>query len=154
MEHDHQRRRCAARDCLWPVEMIGAVQTAPGQMHGQRKRGDEHVAVVARRNKHEPERPLKFAGSRSTGPGIGCRVKFYDFVDKSPSIGKLVIVEGTERVLAERALDLVIERVLPPDMRDMNLERFAPSQLDGTGRIREAVQAMPFLASSRLVIVS
>lgn len=81
-------------------------------------------------------------------------MKFYDFVDKSPAIARLVIIEGTERVLADRALDLVIERVLPPDMRDMNLERFAPSQLDGAGRVREAVQAMPFLASSRVVVVT
>lgn len=81
-------------------------------------------------------------------------MKFYDFADKAPSIGKLVIIEGTERVLAERALDLAIERILPPDMRDMNLERFAPSQLDGTSRVREAVQAMPFLASSRVVAVT
>jgi DNA polymerase III delta subunit len=81
-------------------------------------------------------------------------VKFYDFVEKQPAIGKLVIIEGTERVLAERALELVIDRVLPPDMRDMNLERFAPSQIDGTSRIREAVQAMPFLASSRVVAVT
>jgi DNA polymerase III delta subunit len=81
-------------------------------------------------------------------------VKFYDFVDKQPSVGKLVIIEGVERVLAERALDLVIDRLLPPDMRDMNLERFSPSQLDGTSRVREAVQAMPFLASSRVVAIT
>lgn len=82
------------------------------------------------------------------------RVKYYDFVDKQPAIGKLVIIEGTERVLAERALELVIDRVLPPDMRDMNLERFPASQLDGTGRVREAVQAMPFLANSRVVAIT
>lgn len=81
-------------------------------------------------------------------------MKFYDFVDKSPPIGKLVIIEGTERVLAERALDLVIERVLPADMRDVNLERFPASQIDGVSRIREAVQAMPFLASSRVVVIT
>lgn len=81
-------------------------------------------------------------------------MKFYDFIEKQPSIGKLIIIEGTERVLAERALEVVIDRVLPPDMRDMNLERFPASQLDGTGRVREAVQAMPFLASSRLVVVT
>lgn len=81
-------------------------------------------------------------------------MKFYDFVDKQPNIGKLVIIEGTERVLADRALELVIERVLPPDVRDMNLERFAASQLDGAGRVREAVQAMPFLASSRVVAIA
>lgn len=81
-------------------------------------------------------------------------MKFYDFVDKQPSIGKLVIIEGTERVLAERALDLVVERVLPADMRDMNLERFPASQIDGVSRIREAAQAMPFLASSRVVVIT
>lgn len=81
-------------------------------------------------------------------------MKYYDFVEKKPAIGKLVIIEGTERVLAERALDMVIDRVLPPDMRDMNLERFPASQLDGGGRVREAVQAMPFLASSRVVAVT
>lgn len=81
-------------------------------------------------------------------------MKFYDFVDKKPAIGKLVIIEGTERVLAERALEIAIDRILPADMRDMNLERFAPAQIDGTSRIREAVQAMPFLASSRVVAIT
>jgi DNA polymerase III delta subunit len=81
-------------------------------------------------------------------------VKFYDFVDKAPSIGKLVIIEGTERVLADRALELVIDRVLPADMRDMNLERFPAAQLDGAARVREAVQAMPFLAASRVVAIT
>jgi DNA polymerase III delta subunit len=80
-------------------------------------------------------------------------VKFYDFLDKKPAIGKLVIIEGTERVLAERALDAVIDRVLPPDMRDMNLERFPAAQLDNVSRVREAIQAMPFLASSRVVAI-
>jgi DNA polymerase III delta subunit len=81
-------------------------------------------------------------------------MKFYDFIDKQPSVGKLVIIEGTERVLAERALEVIIDRMLPTDMRDMNLERFAASQLDGTSRVREAVQAMPFLANSRLVAIT
>lgn len=81
-------------------------------------------------------------------------MKFYEFMEKQPSIGKLVIVEGTERVLAERAIEAVVERVLPADMRDMNLERFPASQLDSAGRVREAVQAMPFLAASRLVVVT
>ncbi len=81
-------------------------------------------------------------------------MKFYDFVDKGPAIGTLVIIEGTERVFADRALDLVIERLLPAEMRDMNLERFAATQLDGTARIREAAQAMPFLGSSRVVVVT
>jgi DNA polymerase III delta subunit len=80
-------------------------------------------------------------------------VKFYDFLDKQPAIGKLAIIEGTERVLAERALDTIVESVLPPDVRDLNLDRFAPGDLEDTSRLREAVQAMPFLAQSRLIVI-
>lgn len=63
------------------------------------------------------------------------------------------MVEGTERALAERALGEIVERVLPEETRDLNLERFTPTSLDNVARLGEAVQAMPFLASSRLVIV-
>lgn len=82
------------------------------------------------------------------------RVKFYDFIDKQPKIDKLVIVEGTERVLAERALDVLLDRLLPPDMRDLNLERVPASEWTDSGRVREAVQAMPFLADRRVVVVT
>jgi len=81
-------------------------------------------------------------------------VKFYDFVDKAPPIGKLVIIEGTERILADMALQIVIERLLPAEVREMNLERFAAGQLDGVNRVAEAVQAMPFLAATRVVVVT
>lgn len=81
-------------------------------------------------------------------------MKYYDFLEKAPAIGKLVIIEGTERVLAERALETLIDRMLPQDVREMNLERFPAAQLDGAGRVREAVQAMPFLAASRVVAVT
>jgi len=81
-------------------------------------------------------------------------VKVYDFLDKQPAIGKLAIIEGTERVLAERALDAAIERLLPEDLRAMNLERFPAAQLDNAGRVQEAVQAMPFLAPGRVVAVT
>lgn len=81
-------------------------------------------------------------------------MKFYDFIDKSPNVGKLVIIEGTERVLADRALDVVIERVLPADVREMNLDRFFAPQLENTNRVRESVAAMPFLAASRVIAVT
>lgn len=81
-------------------------------------------------------------------------MKYYDFLDKAPAIGKLVIIEGTERELADRALETIIERVLSPDVRDMNLDRFAAAQLDGTGRLRESIASMPFLAASRLIVVT
>jgi DNA polymerase III delta subunit len=82
------------------------------------------------------------------------RVKFYEFVDKQPKIGTLVIIEGTEQVLAERALELLLDRMLPADVRELNLQRFAASEIDDAARVREAVQAMPFLADRRVVVVT
>ena len=81
-------------------------------------------------------------------------MKFYDFLDKTPNIGKLVIIEGTERILADAAVDALLDRLLPPDVRDMNLERFGAQQLDSGSRLREAAQAMPFLADRRVVILN
>ncbi|HTX58581.1 MAG TPA: hypothetical protein VMH02_02805 [Verrucomicrobiae bacterium] len=81
-------------------------------------------------------------------------MKFFDFVDKSPAIGKLVIVEGVERALAERALDLVLDRLLPPDVRELNLQRFGPDDVGDGARVREALGAMPFLAERRVVVVT
>ena len=81
-------------------------------------------------------------------------MKFYDFIDKAPSIGKLVIIEGTERVLAERALEVLLDRLLPPDVRDLNLARFSADEAAEAPRVAEALQAMPFLADRRVVVAS
>jgi len=81
-------------------------------------------------------------------------VKFYEFIDKQPAIGKLAIVEGTERALAERALDVLLDRLLPEDLRSLNLERVSAAEWSDAGRVREAVQAMPFLADRRVVVVT
>jgi len=81
-------------------------------------------------------------------------VKYYDFVDKEPKLGSLVVIEGTERALAERAVDALLDRLLPPDMRDLNLERFPASEWSDAGRVREALSAMPFLADRRVVLVT
>jgi len=80
-------------------------------------------------------------------------VKYYEFIDKAPKIGNLVVIEGTERALAERALEVLLDRVLPPDMRELNLERIAASEWNDAARAREAVSAMPFLADRRVVVV-
>jgi len=32
-------------------------------------------------------------------------VKFYDYIDTRPAIGKLVVIEGVEHLFAERALE-------------------------------------------------
>ncbi|HTX58835.1 MAG TPA: hypothetical protein VMH02_04090, partial [Verrucomicrobiae bacterium] len=81
-------------------------------------------------------------------------MKYYEFIDKSPKIGNLVVIEGTERALAERALDVLLDRLLPPDMRELNLERIPASEWSDAARVREAVSAMPFLADRRVVVVS
>ncbi|HLX26080.1 MAG TPA: hypothetical protein VKR05_03745 [Candidatus Cybelea sp.] len=81
-------------------------------------------------------------------------MKFYDFIDKAPAIGKLVVVEGTERVFAERAIEVLIDRLLPPAVRDLNLARFSAEEASDSSRVAEALQAMPFLADRRVVVVS
>ena len=80
-------------------------------------------------------------------------MKFYDFIDKAPKVGNLVVIEGTERALAERALDVLLDRLLP-EMRDLNLERIPAAEWSDAGKVRESVQAMPFLADRRVVVVS
>lgn len=81
-------------------------------------------------------------------------MKYYDFIDKSPKVGTLVVIEGSERALAERALEVLLDRLLPPDMRELNLERIPASEWSESARVREAVSAMPFLADRRVVVVS
>ena len=81
-------------------------------------------------------------------------MKFYDFIDKQPAIGRLVVIEGTERVLAERALEVLLDRLLPSEVRELNLSRFLPEEAVETARVSEALQAMPFLADRRVVVVN
>lgn len=81
-------------------------------------------------------------------------MKFYDFLDKQPAIGKLVVVEGTQRVLADRAVDVLLDRLLPIESRDLNLSRFSAEDAGDMGALREALQAMPFLADRRVVLVN
>ncbi len=80
-------------------------------------------------------------------------MKFYEFVDKPPKLPTVIVIEGTERLFAERAVDQLLDRLLPIDVRDLNLERFGPEDLSDVGKLREAVNAMPFLAERRVVLV-
>ncbi|MGA9943415.1 MAG: hypothetical protein WBE79_16625 [Candidatus Cybelea sp.] len=81
-------------------------------------------------------------------------MKFYDFLDKEPAIGKLVVIEGTERVLADRALEVLLDRVLPSDVRELNLARFTADDVADVARVADALAAMPFLANRRVVVVT
>ena len=80
-------------------------------------------------------------------------MKYYEFFDRPPKIGRLVVIEGVERTFADRALALVIERTLPPAERDLNLDRFVAGALDGFGAVAAAVAAFPFLGTRRVVVV-
>jgi DNA polymerase III delta subunit len=63
------------------------------------------------------------------------------------------VVEGVERLFAERALAAIVERRLDPSERDLNLERLVATELDSFGRVEAAVAALPFLGNARVVIV-
>ncbi len=79
-------------------------------------------------------------------------MKFYDFVTKAPKVGTLAIVEGTEVLLAQRALDVLIERLLPDEgTRGLNLDVFGP-EIDAMAKVGDAVAGMPFLAERRVTI--
>ncbi len=84
----------------------------------------------------------------------GRTLKFYDFLDKQPAIGKVVVIEGTQRVLADRATDVLFDRLLPVESRDLNLSRFTAEDIGDMSSLREALQAMPFLADRRVVHVN
>jgi DNA polymerase III delta subunit len=81
-------------------------------------------------------------------------VKFYDFLDGSPKIGDLVVIEGTDALLAQRALDALLDRLIPPDMRALNVEVIDGPATDDLARVvADAVAAMPFLADRRVIAV-
>lgn len=81
-------------------------------------------------------------------------MKYYEFVDKQPMIGRLVVIEGTERALAERALDVILDHLLPTEVRDLNLVRISAEEVGDAAAVQEAAQAMPFLAERRVVVVN
>jgi DNA polymerase III delta subunit len=81
-------------------------------------------------------------------------VKFYDFLDKSPKIDGLVVIEGTDSVLAQRALETLLDRIMPVDMRPMNCEILDGPATDDLARVvADSIAAMPFLAERRVVAV-
>lgn len=64
------------------------------------------------------------------------------------------MIEGTDVILAQRALDAIVERSLPEDMRALNLDTIAAPETDHVGRaVGDAANAMPFLAERRVVVV-
>ena len=57
-------------------------------------------------------------------------------------------------LLAQRALDALLDRLIPPDLRAMNCETIDGPATDDVGRVvADAAAAMPFLAERRVVVV-
>jgi len=63
------------------------------------------------------------------------------------------VIEGVERLFAERALAAVVEAALPAEERELNLDRFVATEVASFGAIEAAVSAFPFLGTRRVVIV-
>ncbi len=81
-------------------------------------------------------------------------MKFYDFIDKAPKLDGLIVIEGTDAELAQRALDTIVARALPPELCALNLDTIAGPEADHVGRaVADASQAMPFLAERRVIVV-
>lgn len=81
-------------------------------------------------------------------------MKYYDFLDKEPKVDGLVIIEGTDSVLAQQALEVLFDRLIPADMRALNLEVIdGPSSEELARTVADSVAAMPFLAERRVVAV-
>lgn len=80
-------------------------------------------------------------------------MKYYEFAERAPAIGKLVVIEGTESLLAERALARILDRLLPQEVRDLNLDVFDGTDHEQLGKIGDAIAAMPFLAERRVTVV-
>ena len=80
-------------------------------------------------------------------------MKFYDFIEKAPEIGSLVVIEGTDRLLSERVQSAIVERSVEPAARDLNVERFSGPEMESPAAVEAACAALPFLGTQRVVIV-
>ncbi|MGH7729279.1 MAG: DNA polymerase III subunit delta [Vulcanimicrobiaceae bacterium] len=77
----------------------------------------------------------------------------YDFLERQPKIGRVVVVAGTERILAERALAALIERLLEPAARELGLDRFRAEDLASLAPLEAALAALPFFGAQRVVVL-
>jgi DNA polymerase III delta subunit len=79
-------------------------------------------------------------------------VKYYEFIDRVPPIPRIVFVEGTERVFADRAIAKLQERLLEPFERDLNLDVIDATEGEALRSIGSAISALPFLAKTRMIV--
>ena len=78
-------------------------------------------------------------------------MKFYDFIEKTPKLSSLIIIEGVERVLADRALRVIEERI--GFENGYGIERFSAPRLESFRAVEESLRSLGFFSERRLVIV-
>lgn len=67
-------------------------------------------------------------------------------------LGSIYLFDGPEAFLKERAVEAIIDRLVPKEARDFNLERFDGNHCTG-GQIVTAAQGLPFLGDRRVIVV-
>lgn len=72
---------------------------------------------------------------------------------RSGRIGRVYLFDGPDEFLKQRSIERITEKLITPDSRDFNFERFDGRACTG-GQIVNSVQSLPFLGERRLVIVS
>jgi len=75
-----------------------------------------------------------------------------DSLIASGKLGGLYLFDGPENFLKERALEKITDKLLPPEARDFNLNRFDGNSTPA-GEVVSAINSLPFLSERRLVIV-
>lgn len=72
---------------------------------------------------------------------------------RSGRLGRVYLLDGPDDFLKQRAVDRIIEKLVPPESRDFNLDRFDGRSSTGA-EIVTSVQSLPFLGERRVVIVT
>ena len=78
-------------------------------------------------------------------------MKYYDFIEKTPKLSSLIIIEGLERVLADQALRVIEQRLGLQD--SYGIERFSAPRLESFRPIAESLNSLVFFSERKLVIV-
>ncbi len=72
---------------------------------------------------------------------------------RSGRIGKVYLFDGPDAFLKTRAIERITEKLVPPDAKDFNFDRFDGNSCSGA-QIVNSINSLPFLGDRRVVIVS
>ncbi|MFN0118671.1 MAG: DNA polymerase III subunit delta [Elusimicrobiota bacterium] len=71
---------------------------------------------------------------------------------KSGKLAPVYLFDGPEAWLKNRAIDRLIDKLVPAESRDFNLERFDGTQNEA-GQVISSAQSLPWMGEKRLIIV-